>query len=74
MAALRGTVRGMRGEASRLGSKASGLTVTAATWGGEARLTLAADGTARLEIGHPTAGGFREAWAGNIDEIAADRP
>ena len=32
MAQFRGTVEGQRGEASRLGSKSSGLTVTANGW------------------------------------------
>lgn len=34
MAQFRGTIQGFRGEASRLGSKDSGLHVTAASWQG----------------------------------------
>jgi hypothetical protein len=34
MAQFMGIVRGQRGEASRLGSKSSGLSVTAASWKG----------------------------------------
>lgn len=35
MAHFRGEIRGQRGEASRLGSKQSGLTVVAQAWGGQ---------------------------------------
>ena len=35
MAHFRGTVQGNRGEASRLGSKKSGLQTTAASWQGD---------------------------------------
>lgn len=40
MAHFYGTIRGQRGEASRLGSKASGLAVYAASWQGAVRVTL----------------------------------
>lgn len=40
MAHFYGTIRGQRGEASRLGGKASGLTVYAASWQGAVRVTL----------------------------------
>ena len=35
MAHFRGEVKGQRGEASRLGSKASGMVVVAQAWGGQ---------------------------------------
>lgn len=40
MAQFRGTIQGQRGEASRLGSKTSGLVVTAASWSGAVQVTL----------------------------------
>jgi hypothetical protein len=40
MAQFRGTVEGNRSEASRLGSKASGLTVNAASWQGAVNVEL----------------------------------
>lgn len=40
MAQFRGTIQGMRGEASRLGSKETGLTVNAASWDGEVTVRL----------------------------------
>ena len=40
MAHFYGTIRGQRGEASRLGGKASGLTTYAASWQGAVRVEL----------------------------------
>lgn len=40
MAQFRGTIQGFRGEASRLGSKDSGLHVTAASWQGAVSVDL----------------------------------
>lgn len=40
MAQYFGSLQGQRGEATRLGSKASGLTVTAASWDGAIRVDL----------------------------------
>jgi hypothetical protein len=40
MAHFRGTIRGQRGQASRLGSKASGLAVVAQSWEGQIKVTL----------------------------------
>lgn len=40
MAHYYGLVKGQRGEASRLGSKSSGLTVIAASWNGAIKVTL----------------------------------
>jgi hypothetical protein len=40
MAHFYGTVQGQRGRASRLGSKQSGLDVTAASWQGAVSVTL----------------------------------
>ncbi len=40
MAQFYGTVRGNRGEASRLGGKDSGLTTVAASWQGSVRVDL----------------------------------
>jgi len=40
MAQFRGTIEGNRGEASRLGTKASGLTVTANGWDTGVRVEL----------------------------------
>lgn len=53
MAHFRGTVSGQRGEASRLGSKNSGLTVEAQSWEGKVRVELY-----RLE----TAGSHGQDW------------
>jgi hypothetical protein len=53
MAQFRGTVQGVRGPASRLGSKASGLTVVARSWNGEVRVNLyhdRRDGLDRYQI------------------------
>ena len=44
MAQFRGTVRGDRGEASRQGSKASGLHASAASWAGAVHVRLADPG------------------------------
>ena len=44
MARYRGTLRGCRGEASRLGHGASGLTTVAASWQGAVRVELYACG------------------------------
>jgi hypothetical protein len=44
MARYRGTLRGCRGEASRLGHSSSGLTTVAASWQGAVRVELYADG------------------------------
>ena len=43
MAHFRGTLQGTRGEASRLGSKKSGLTVDAASWQGSVLVVLTYD-------------------------------
>lgn len=43
MAHFRGTIQGFRGEASRLGSKDSGLQVTAASWQGAVSVDLFAE-------------------------------
>ena len=40
MAHFRGTVKGGRGTASRLGHKTTGLSVTARSWSGEVRVHL----------------------------------
>ena len=40
MAQYRGTISGQRGEASRLGSKRSGLNVKAASWSGAVSVSL----------------------------------
>lgn len=40
MAHFRGYIQGMRGSASRLGSKGSGLTVNAASWEGAVHVNL----------------------------------
>ena len=40
MAQYRGTIQGQRGSASRLGSKASGLTTYTASWQGAVRVSL----------------------------------
>jgi hypothetical protein len=40
MAHFRGTIKGARGEASRLGHKSSGLHVTAASWQGAVSVQL----------------------------------
>lgn len=43
MAHFYGYIRGRRGDATRLGTKASGLTVTAASWQGAVLVTLGHD-------------------------------
>lgn len=45
MAQFRGTIHGQRGEASRLGSKSSGLSVTANGWDTGVRVELSHVGT-----------------------------
>jgi hypothetical protein len=40
MAHFRGTIKGVRGEASRLGTKASGLTANIASWQGAVDVRL----------------------------------
>ena len=43
MAQFRGTIQGQRGEASRLGTKSSGLRVEAASWSGKIVVELRHD-------------------------------
>lgn len=43
MAHFYGWIKGQRGEASRLGNKSSGLSVTAASWAGAIEVTLERD-------------------------------
>ena len=50
MAALRGTLHGMRGEVSRLGSAKSGMMATLNTWERKVTVHLAADGTGWVKI------------------------
>jgi hypothetical protein len=50
MAALRGTVTGSRGMASRLGSERSGLRTTAATWRTFARVSMDANGAGSFTL------------------------
>lgn len=50
MAQFRGIIQGQRGEASRLGSKASGLTVEAASWQGKIEVRLWHDETAGRDL------------------------
>lgn len=71
MAALRGTVEGNRGEASRLGSTDSGLTTTASTWEATIRVDLGHDGTATVLV-HPANGASRAptvVFDGNIHDL-----
>ena len=51
MAQFRGTLQGARGEASRLGTKSSGLTVEAASWFGKIVVELSHEhGLDRYEV------------------------
>lgn len=50
MAALRGTLTGSRGTASRLGSKASGIGADLNTWNRRVRVQLNADGSATVAV------------------------
>jgi len=52
MAHFYGVLRGGRGEASRLGHKSSGLTMTAAGWGGAVRVTLRYDDASGCDMAH----------------------
>jgi hypothetical protein len=60
VAQFRGTLRGQRGEASRLGSKVSGLEANVASWQGAVRVSLWTrdDGVdmARVELGQHSNG------------------
>ena len=70
MAALRGTVQGGRGKASRLAQKS--LTTNAATWTGAIEVRLDADGNFEVELIPIYSGGRRAILAaGNIDALLA---
>lgn len=51
MAALYGRLQGNRGEATRTGSKDSGITSQLETWEGSVRTELSADGEFRVYMG-----------------------
>ncbi len=57
MARFRGTLQGQRGDASRLGSKASGLTVEANGWDTGVRVTLWVDDDGRDRVTVQRTGG-----------------
>lgn len=65
MAALRGTLQGNRGETSRLGSKASGITARLNTWNGAITVDLEADGSFRVFVSPDN--GPRSLIRGNVD-------
>lgn len=60
MAHFYGTIKGARGEASRLGSKASGLKVVAASWDGAIEVVLDVDSK-----GHNTFRVMEREWHGS---------
>ncbi len=70
MAHFYGSIRGQRGEASRLGSKASGLSIKAASWQGAVSVYLYEQtGTdmARVEfVRHHNAGTERPLYDGPV--------
>lgn len=66
MAALIGSIQGNRGEASRLGSKSSGIRSRLATWNGAIHTRLEADGTFTVTV-TPFGVGQRQTIRGNVD-------
>jgi len=50
MAQFYGSIKGSRGGASRLGTKASGLDITAASWQGAVRVSLWHDEAAGVDM------------------------
>lgn len=77
MAHFYGTLQGARGQASRLGSKRSGLTVTAQTWHGSLTLTLWHDDETgqdmfTLQACEGSGRGGREVMSGKVSDLASD--
>jgi hypothetical protein len=71
MAALRGTVQGSRGEASRLAART--ITTTAQTWTARITVRLDADGTAVIEVADWQRGGTPiEVFRGDVHALVAD--
>lgn len=69
MAALYGRLQGNRGEATRTGSKASGIRTVAETWGSKVTVHLSHDGSC-VVYATPKRGGCEVMlWEGNSDEI-----
>ena len=70
MAHFRGTIRGHRGMASRLGGKASGLTTRACSWSGAVEVHLYhKDGVDMAQVmltQHNGAGTWREIYGGPV--------
>lgn len=79
MAEFRGKISGSRGEATRLGTKKSGLTVEAASWYGKVVVSLLPDlktgGTEALVNlePHHGVGGYYRLYRGSIG-VKADSP
>jgi len=73
MAHFRGILRGSRGEATRLGTKASGLRVEAQSWQGKLVVYLSYDAKSRKDVAsvelerHFGEGASRLLWSGNVD-------
>lgn len=68
MADLMGSVVGHRGEASRLGTKKSGIRSTLQTWNASITTRLDADGSCTVEVRDLKGDGRSQVvWEGNID-------
>lgn len=78
MARYRGTVKGMRGEASRLGGPGKGLHVTAATWAVRVSVDIWADSNDndRVEIEAVSLQGSerRVLYRGQLSELLKEVP
>lgn len=72
MAHFRGTVKGGRGMASRLGHKTTGLSVTARSWSGEVRVNLyfdkkSGEDHARIDVYGRNGGHVKTLYHGPIE-------
>lgn len=70
MAALYGSIQGNRGEATRMGSKSSGIRSYVQTWDARVTVQLEADGTCRIVASDWQRGGTRiPIFEGNVHEL-----
>lgn len=69
MAHFYGTVRGGRGEGTRVGHRNTGLTTVAASWSGAIRVQLYHDAIANVDRYRI----YQETWGGNgVEELIAE--
>jgi hypothetical protein len=69
VAALYGRLQGNRGEATRTGSKASGIRTIAETWKSKVTVELEHDGSCVVYAASKFGSGQVKLWEGNSDEF-----